>query len=67
MRALVEQLTSGVERLGSEGRWQQFLAAQARFHRYSYSNTLLILGQLPEEQRAIILLIGLAIAQQNSQ
>jgi predicted small secreted protein len=45
---LIAQLSSGVERLGSEGRWEQFLAAQARFHRYSYANTLLILDQFPE-------------------
>jgi len=48
VRELVEKLTEGVERLGSEGRWQEFLDAQARFHRYSYANTLLILDQLPE-------------------
>jgi hypothetical protein len=47
VRALLEKLTAGVERLGSEGRWEQFLAAQARFHRYSYANTLLILDQRP--------------------
>ena len=46
VRGLVDKLTEGVERLGDEGRWAEFLEAQARFHRYSYANTLLILDQL---------------------
>jgi hypothetical protein len=48
VRALVEQLSRGVEQLGDEGKWEQFLAAQARFHRYSFANTMLILQQLPD-------------------
>jgi hypothetical protein len=48
VRALVEQLSRGIEQLGDEGKWEEFLAAQARFHRYSFANTMLILQQLPD-------------------
>jgi hypothetical protein len=48
VRALVEQLSRGVEQLGDEGKWEEFLAAQARFHRYSFANTMLILQQFPD-------------------
>lgn len=48
VRALVEQLSRGVAQLGDEGKWEQFLAAQARFHRYSFANTMLILEQFPD-------------------
>jgi hypothetical protein len=48
VRALVEQLSRGVEQLGDEGKWEEFLCAQARFHRYSFANTMLILQQCPD-------------------
>jgi len=48
VRALVEQLSRGVEQLGDAGKWEEFLAAQARFHRYSFANTMLILQQCPD-------------------
>jgi hypothetical protein len=48
VRALVEQLSRGVAELGDAGKWEEFLAAQARFHRYSFANTMLILQQVPE-------------------
>ena len=47
---LFQQLSEGVEQLHVAGKWEQFLNAQARFHRYSYSNTLLILAQRPDAQ-----------------
>jgi hypothetical protein len=47
VRALVEQLSRGVADLGDAGKWEEFLAAQARFHRYSFANTMLILQQFP--------------------
>lgn len=50
MHELLEFLSQGVEQLHSVGRWEEFLDAQARFHRYSYSNTLLILTQRPDAQ-----------------
>jgi antirestriction protein ArdC len=43
-------LSEGVEQLHTVGKWEEFLAAQARFHRYSYLNTLLILSQRPDAQ-----------------
>jgi hypothetical protein len=48
VRALVEELSRGVAELGDEGKWEEFLAAQARFHRYSFANTMLILQQFPD-------------------
>jgi hypothetical protein len=48
VRALVEQLSRGVAELGDEGKWEEFLAGQARFHRYSFANTVLILQQFPD-------------------
>jgi antirestriction protein ArdC len=47
---LLQGLSEGVEQLHDVGTWQEFLNAQARFHRYSYSNTLLILAQRPDAQ-----------------
>lgn len=47
VHALVEQLSRGVAELGDEGKWQEFLRAQARFHQYSFANTMLILQQCP--------------------
>src|ERR1700728_4095326 len=45
---LLEKLAEGVARLEHGESWRRFLAAQARFPRYSYSNTLLILEQRPD-------------------
>lgn len=48
---LVARLEQGVqEAISSEG-WRRFLTAQARFHRYSAGNMLLILVQRPEATR----------------
>lgn len=48
VHALIEQLSQGIEQLGDEGKWQEYLAAQARFHQYSFANTMLILHQRPD-------------------
>jgi antirestriction protein ArdC len=47
-RDLLAQLTAGVERLTTSDAWSRYLQAQARFHRYSFGNTLLIMAQSPE-------------------
>lgn len=45
---LLGRLTDGIEALVEQESWRRFLAAQSRFHRYSYNNTLLILAQCPD-------------------
>lgn len=45
---LLASLTQGVEELHTTAKWEEFLSAQSRFHRYSYLNTLLILSQRPD-------------------
>ena len=45
---LLGRLSSGIEALSGLDSWERFLAGQSRFHRYSYTNTLLILAQRPE-------------------
>lgn len=44
---LFEALQGELGKLEDAASWQAFLRAQARFHRYSYANTLLILRQRP--------------------
>ncbi len=41
----LERLTNGIAQLTSSDSWRAWLKAQARFHRYSFSNTVLILCQ----------------------
>jgi hypothetical protein len=48
---LLEELTTGVAELTTSERWERFLDVQARFHRYSFLNTLGILLQRPEATR----------------
>lgn len=48
LRALHEQLAQQVADLHSGADWQRWLAAAARFHSYSFGNTLLILAQRPD-------------------
>jgi len=48
---LLDTLTEGVEALTTSDAWQEHLAAQGRFHRYSFSNTLLICAQAPDATR----------------
>ncbi len=42
---LIEKLSAGIAGLTSSTEWQHYLDFQSRFHRYSYSNTLLIAAQ----------------------
>lgn len=48
---LVKQLDDGVREVMASGDMRSYLALQARFHRYSWSNVLLILAQKPEATR----------------
>ena len=48
---LVKQLDEGVREVMESGDMRRFLAVQARFHHYSWSNVLLILAQRPEATR----------------
>ena len=45
--ALADQLAEGITALTQSAEWQAYLDAQARFHRYSFGNTLLIMRQCP--------------------
>jgi antirestriction protein ArdC len=47
VRDLLDQLSEQVAALSDLETWTRFLVAQARFHQYSHSNTLLILAQCP--------------------
>src|SRR2546425_8608657 len=47
----LERLTNGIAQLTSSDSWRAWLKAQARFHRYSFSNTILILCQRPTASR----------------
>lgn len=46
-RDLLEHLSQQVEQLTSSVAWANYLDMQARFHRYSWNNVLLIQSQLP--------------------
>ena len=48
---LVDILTEGIQALTTSDAWRDHLAAQGRFHRYSFSNTLLICSQAPGATR----------------
>ena len=45
--ALQQKLADGIGELITSEEWQRYLAVQARFHRYSFGNALLIMLQLP--------------------
>jgi N-terminal domain of anti-restriction factor ArdC/IrrE N-terminal-like domain len=47
----LDRLADGIAHLTSSDTWQAWLRVQARFHRYSFSNTVLILTQRPEATR----------------
>lgn len=47
LKELTEQLENGVKEIFSSGRYAQYLAVMAKFHRYSYGNCVLILMQCP--------------------
>lgn len=48
---LYQRLIDGVKTTISSEGWQAFLRVQARFHRYSFANTILIYAQMPEASR----------------
>ena len=47
VKALTDKLEQGVKDLFESGRYQEYLRAMSRFHRYSFGNTLLIWLQCP--------------------
>jgi len=51
LTAAMSTLEAGIKALADSDQWRRFLKAQAAFHAYSYSNTLLILSQKPEATR----------------
>jgi antirestriction protein ArdC len=48
---LLDTLTEGIETLTTSVAWRAHLEAQGRFHRYSFSNALLICRQDPDASR----------------
>src|SRR5579863_46954 len=48
---LVNRLTDGIAALTTSAEWRRYLEFQARFHRYSTGNVILILSQCPEATR----------------
>jgi len=48
---LVDKLTDGIADLTSSDQWRRYLDFQARFHRYSAGNVLLVLAQRPNATR----------------
>ncbi len=48
---LIDSLTEGIEALTTSDAWRAHLEVQGRFHRYSFSNALLISRQDPEATR----------------
>jgi len=51
VKALFENLKSGVAELITSGKFHEYLKFQSQFHRYSFSNTMLIFLQIPEATR----------------
>jgi len=51
LTAAMATLEAGIKALADSDQWRRFLKAQAAFHAYSYSNTLLILSQKPDATR----------------
>ena len=48
MDSIMQSLESGVEELFTSNRYQEFLKAMAKFHNYSFNNTMLIAMQRPD-------------------
>ncbi len=51
--ALQHRLADGIGTLASSQEWQRYLAVQAKFHSYSFGNTLLIMLQRPDATRVM--------------
>lgn len=48
MDSIMQSLKSGVEELFTSNRYQEFLKTMAKFHNYSFNNTMLIAMQRPD-------------------
>jgi antirestriction protein ArdC len=48
---VLEKLADGIDSLTTSDAWKSYLDCQAKFHRYSFTNTLLILCQNPAATR----------------
>lgn len=48
MDSILQSLESGVEELFTSNRYQEFLKTMAKFHNYSFNNTMLIAMQRPD-------------------
>lgn len=48
MEAIYNQIDAGIEAVLNTEKWQEYLKFQARFYRYSFHNTMLILLQKPD-------------------
>ena len=48
MDSIMQSLESGVEGLFTSNRYQEFLKTMAKFHNYSFNNTMLIAMQRPD-------------------
>ena len=48
MDSIMQSLESGVEELFTSNRYQEFLKTMAKFHKYSFNNTMLIAMQRPD-------------------
>ena len=48
MDSIMQSLESGVEKLFTSNRYQEFLKTMAKFHNYSFNNTMLIAMQRPD-------------------
>lgn len=48
MDSIMQSLESGVEELFTSNRYQEFLKTMAKFHNYSFNNTMLITMQRPD-------------------
>src|SRR3954462_13209507 len=53
LAALHERLAAEVAALRTGEDWQRWLAVAARFHSYSFQNTLLILSQRPDQRTSL--------------
>ena len=51
MDSIMQSLESGVEELFTSNRYQEFLKTMAKFHNYSFNNTMLIAMQRPDATR----------------
>jgi hypothetical protein len=47
----LDRLSTGIAQLTSSDAWHAWLSVQARFHTYSFSNTVLIAAQRPTAAR----------------